>query len=118
MAITYLFAGIPTADFSSALDWYERFFGCRPDRFPHETEAVWQLATTSLVYLVADPDRAGKALVTLIVDDLVPRVEALAKRGIELGAIETMSGVAMQRVDLTDLDGNRLAIAQQIGAGT
>jgi hypothetical protein len=64
---------------------------------------------------VADAERAGKALVTFMVDYLAPRVDALARRGIELGAIETVS-VGMQRIGLTDLDGNRITLAQSVSA--
>jgi hypothetical protein len=64
MAITVLFAGVGTADYDSALPWYERLLGCPPDLIPHETEAAWQLAEAGWMYLVADPDRAGEALLT------------------------------------------------------
>jgi hypothetical protein len=40
----FLFAGIPVRDFTSALHWYERLFGTPPSSFPHDTEAVWELA--------------------------------------------------------------------------
>jgi hypothetical protein len=82
LPITHVFAGIPTADFESALPWYERFLGHPPDRFPRAGEAVWQLTETGLVYLVADPERAGHTLITLIVDDLDERLDELAGRGI------------------------------------
>jgi hypothetical protein len=54
-----VFAGIPTADFTSALPWYERFLGEPPDRFAKEDEAVWQLADTRLIYLVGQPLVSG-----------------------------------------------------------
>jgi hypothetical protein len=62
VAITYLFAGIPTADFTTACSWYERFLQRPPDGFPTAGEAVWQLADGRLLYLVADATRAGNAL--------------------------------------------------------
>jgi hypothetical protein len=55
--ITHVFAGIPTGDFEIALGWYERLLGRPPDRYPHHTEAVWQLADTGLIYLVADSEQ-------------------------------------------------------------
>lgn len=39
-----LFAGIPVADYAAALKRYERLLGSPPAFFPHETEAVWELA--------------------------------------------------------------------------
>jgi hypothetical protein len=42
-----LFAGIPVADYAAALSWYERLLGEAPTFFPHDTEAVWELAPLS-----------------------------------------------------------------------
>jgi hypothetical protein len=67
MAITNVFAGIATADYDSALPWYERLLGRPPDLIPNENEAAWQMAETAWMYLVADADGAGKALLTLLV---------------------------------------------------
>ncbi|HEY0755314.1 MAG TPA: hypothetical protein VGD98_15250 [Ktedonobacteraceae bacterium] len=35
-----LFAGIPVADYATALSWYERLLDSEPAFFPHDTEAV------------------------------------------------------------------------------
>ena len=40
----YLFAGIAVSDFAGALAWYEKLLGAPPSFFPHDTEAVWELA--------------------------------------------------------------------------
>ncbi|HUY72727.1 MAG TPA: hypothetical protein VMV08_10820 [Gaiellaceae bacterium] len=53
---------------------------------PSGPEAVWHLAPTASIYLLADPDRAGKALLRLAVADLAGEVVALAGRGISFGA--------------------------------
>ena len=111
MPITHLFAGIPTADFDSALAWWERLLGRPPDRFPTEDEAVWQVADAGLIYLVADAERAGNALVTLIVDDLEEHVCDLAERGIGLAEIETLPGV-VRKTRITDPDGNSITVGQ------
>ncbi len=47
-----LFAGIPVADYAAALNWYERLLGYPPTFFPHDTEAVWELAEHRYVYVV------------------------------------------------------------------
>jgi len=44
--------------------------GRPPDFIPHEHEAVWQVIENAWIYVVADSERAGKALLTLMVDDL------------------------------------------------
>lgn len=117
MPITHFFAGVPTADLKTSLAWYERFFGAAPDRFPNDREAVWQLTDTALVYVVADADRAGRALVTLIVDDLQDWLDELTGRGIAQGDLDAMPGVA-QRVTFVDPDGNTITVAQLLGSGS
>jgi len=54
----YLFAGVPVRDFAAALAWYERLLGGPPSFFPHDTEAVWQLAEHRSVYVVQRPASA------------------------------------------------------------
>ena len=109
--ITHLFAGVPTADFQPALSWYERFLDRPPDRFPHEREAVWQLADGGLLYLVADAARAGNALVTLIVADLDAWISRLDNARISPGEPEDLAGGARKSTFL-DPDGNSLSIGQ------
>jgi hypothetical protein len=48
----YLFAGIPVSDYAAALAWYERLLGSPPSFFPHDTEAVWELAEHRSVFIV------------------------------------------------------------------
>jgi predicted enzyme related to lactoylglutathione lyase len=110
MAVTYLFAGIPVADFKPALDWYQRLIGRAPDRFPNDEEAVWQLTDTALIYIVADSDRAGSALVTLFVDDFSGQLAALRAGDIAVGMLDTVDG-NIRRAVITDPDGNRIALA-------
>lgn len=110
MPFTYVFAGIPVAEFEPALDWYRRLFGQEPDRFPTAEEAVWQLTSTALIYVVADSQRAGSALVTVFVDDFEQRLAALDAAGIAVGQLETIDG-RVQRVTIIDPDGNRIAFA-------
>ena len=72
-----LFAGIPVADYPAARQWYERLLGAPPAFFPHETEAVWELAEHRYVYIVQQPEHAGHAMHTLFVNDLDALVERL-----------------------------------------
>ncbi len=111
MPVTYVFAGLPVSDFGSALDWYQRLFGRAPDRFPLDEEAVWQLASTGLVYVVSDRERAGRSLLTLIVDDLDERVQALRAAGIDAVEIDAAPG-GVRRVLITDPDGNRIQLGE------
>jgi catechol 2,3-dioxygenase-like lactoylglutathione lyase family enzyme len=114
MPVTNVFAGIATADFDSSLAWYERFMGRPPDLVPREGDAAWQLSDTGWIYVVDDPDRAGRALLTLLVDDLERYVAELAERGIDAGAIDTVPGV-VQRVTITDPDGSTITVGEPLG---
>jgi hypothetical protein len=60
-----LFAGIPVADYAAALKWYERLRGSPPTFFPHDTEAVWELAEHRYGYIVERPENAAHAMHTL-----------------------------------------------------
>jgi predicted enzyme related to lactoylglutathione lyase len=111
MAITYVFAGIQTAHYTSALPWYERLFGRPPDMLPKEDEAAWQLTETGWIYLVAGADRVGKALLTLLVDNLDEQVPALAERGLAPADTETLPE-AGRKAAFIDSDGNRIEFAQ------
>ena len=115
MAVSYLFAGIPVAHYDAARPWYERLIGRAPDMLPHDREAAWQLSETGWIYVVADAARAGRALVTLLVDDLDTHVAELAERGIVVEAIETVPG-KFRRTAVVDPEGNRVVFAQPLGS--
>ncbi len=114
MGIEHLFAGIPVADRDAAAAWYELLLGRPPDLVPSETEAAWQLTESAWIYLLADAERAGSALHTLLVDDLDAFIARIAARGISAGPIETIAG-GVRHVVLTDPDGNRLNIGRPPG---
>ena len=112
--ITQVFAGIPVADFETARHWYEIFAGRRPDLVPKPDEAAWQLAGTGWIYVVADAERSGSALVTLMVDDLEKQVGFIAMRGIVPESIDTVPGV-VRRATLLDPAGNTITLGQSLG---
>ncbi|HUL24320.1 MAG TPA: VOC family protein [Streptosporangiaceae bacterium] len=103
----YLFAGIPVSDYAAALAWYERLLGCPPSFFPHDTEAVWELAEGRSVYVVQQPERAGHAVHTIIVDDLDTRVAGIAQRGLEPAKRETYAN-GVRKITFADPDGNEM----------
>jgi predicted enzyme related to lactoylglutathione lyase len=111
LAINVLFAGIPVADLDAAIDWYERLLGGPPDMRPNESERTWKLTDESWIYVVADPERAGKALVTVMVDDLDERLAAIEERGIEVSEIEQINE-AVRKVEIGDPEGNRISFGQ------
>jgi catechol 2,3-dioxygenase-like lactoylglutathione lyase family enzyme len=102
-----LFAGFPVSDLARAQDFYERLLGAEPAFFPNDREAVWALEEHRHVYVLLDPERAGGGLVTLIVEDLEMRVEAIAGRGIVPARDETYDN-GVRKVTYRDPDGNEL----------
>jgi catechol 2,3-dioxygenase-like lactoylglutathione lyase family enzyme len=103
----YLFAGIAVSDFAAALAWYERLLGAPPSSFPHDTEAVWELAEHRLVYIVQRPEHAGHAMHTVIVEDLDTLVTGIAQRGLEPAARETYPN-GVRKITYVDPDGNEV----------
>lgn len=102
----HLFAGLRVRDFDAARAWYERLLG-EPTFFPHATEAVWTLAEDRSVYVVERPDGAGNSVVTILLDDLDDRLEAIAARGLEPDERETYSN-GVRKVVYRDSDGNEV----------
>jgi hypothetical protein len=108
-----LFAGIPVTDYSAALKWYERLLG-PPSFFPHETEAVWELAEHRYLYIVQQTQHAGHAMHTLFVNDLEELIAQIAGRGLEAAERETYSN-GVCKITYRDADGNEIGFggAQQ-----
>src|SRR4051812_26387623 len=103
MAVTHVFAGIPVADFAAARTFYEDLLKRPPDLVAHETDVAWRLTDSGWVYVVEDAARAGRALVTVLVDDL----DAI---GLD-GETEEVPG-KFRRTAVTDPEGNRITFAQ------
>jgi catechol 2,3-dioxygenase-like lactoylglutathione lyase family enzyme len=102
-----LFAGLPVSDFAASLTWYERLLGSPPSFFPHETEAVWEIAEHRWVYIVQRPGQAGHGLVTILIDDFDSRIAGIAERGIEPTAEETYDN-GVRKTIYHDPDGNEI----------
>ena len=105
----YLFAGIPVSDFAAALAWYERLLGSQPSFFPHDTEAVWQLAEHRVGVRRPAPG-AGHALLTLIVDDLDERVTGIARRGLRRPGGTYPNDV--RKITYADPEGNEIGFGE------
>jgi uncharacterized glyoxalase superfamily protein PhnB len=111
MGITYVFACMAVVNRDEAAAWYEVLLGRPPTFLPNETEAVWQVADTASIYLLADPDRAGHSVMALVVDDLDATLAKIAERGITTGAIEEIPGAGRKSV-ITDPDGNAVSVLE------
>lgn len=82
-------------------------FGSAPSFFPHDTEAVWELAEHRSVFIVQQPDRAGHAMHAVIVDDLDTVVAGIAQRGLEPAKREAYSD-GVRKMTYIDPDGNEI----------
>lgn len=103
-----LFAGIRVTDYSAALRWYEALLGSPPTFFPHETEAVWELAEHRYLYITEQAGEAGRAVVLLFVSNLDTRVKQIADRGITPSEREELPD-GNRKITYRDPDGNEVA---------
>jgi predicted enzyme related to lactoylglutathione lyase len=108
--VTSVMAVVTVASFDAGLEWYERFFGRGADQRPMGGLAEWRLGNTGVVQLVHDPDRAGRALLTLGVADLDETIAHLAERGLATG--EVVEGVIARIASISDPEGNTITLAQ------
>ena len=111
-----LFAGVPVADLDAATGWYGQLFGRPADIVPNEHEAMWRVAENGWLYVIEDPERAGRTVVTISVSDLGQFVADLASRGMSAGPIEAV-GDAGRKANVVDADGNVLSWIQVAGGG-
>lgn len=111
---TGIFAGIPVRDFGRALDWYRRLLGGDPSFFPHETEAVWQLAEDRFVYIVEDSGRAGGAIGMIWYDDPTAEVDRITTLDIE--PVEVEEHGTVRKYVFRDADGNEIGIGGDVSA--
>jgi len=81
---------------------------------PNEREAAWELHDGAWIVLIADRERAGTALHTLILPDLDGFLAAAGERGVQAGPVEPV-GEGMRQSVVTDPDGNRLKVASRSG---
>jgi catechol 2,3-dioxygenase-like lactoylglutathione lyase family enzyme len=112
--IESLLAGVAVSDFPAAVDWYTRLLGHPADIVAHETEVLWHLAGAAWLYVLADRERAGHALVTVSVADLDFTVAEIASRGITTGSAEHI-GDAGRKATFSDADGNSIAFIEVTG---
>ena len=104
-----LFSGVPVADFAAATQWYERFFGRPPDVVVHDHEVMWRVSESGWVYVVRDPERAGRALVAISVSDLPAALDQVRGRGIAVPPVELIGDVE-RKASIADPEGNVVAL--------
>jgi hypothetical protein len=85
------------------------------DIVPNENEVMWCVAGNGWLYVIEDPERAGRTVVTISVSDLDQFVADLASRGISAGPIDAV-GDAGRKANVVDatttsMAGSRSALA-------
>ncbi|MFF0634929.1 VOC family protein [Nocardia sp. NPDC004151] len=114
-----LFFGLAVTDFAAADHWYTHLFGRAADVVVTPgIEAMWQLGDTVFVYIVVDPERAGRALVNIAVPDLQTAVAEIGSRGIDPGPFILVGpdGAAGRKAPYIDPDGNAIFVIEIAGA--
>jgi catechol 2,3-dioxygenase-like lactoylglutathione lyase family enzyme len=115
MGVNVFFAGVGITNYQAACRWYERLLGRPPDLLPNDIEAAWRFSDTAWMYIIVDADRAGNALMILIIDDLDQQVAALRERGFVPDKIEDVPAT-YRRAYFRDLDGNTIGFTQVVAA--
>jgi len=108
-----LFAGVATADLDKASTWYEALWGRPPDIVVNDDEVMWRICDGGWLYLVRDPGRAGRALVTVAVSDLDHAVAEIAGRGLATPLIEAIEG-AGRKAPVVDPEGNTVNLIEVV----
>lgn len=111
VAMEVLFASVPVTDLPAAIFWYEQLFGRPPDIVPNQNEVMWQVTEAGWLYVLQDPERAGRTVVTISVSSLLETVEVLARRGIRPGPIEAV-GDSGRKSTWIDSDGNAISLIE------
>lgn len=111
MTVTHVLAVALVSDQDSAVDWYQRLFGRGPDARPMPSLADWHLADSAWVQVFHDPDRAGRSVFNLVVDDLDRHRAALEAAGIAVADVVT-NAKGTRLAALTDPDGNTITLIE------
>jgi predicted enzyme related to lactoylglutathione lyase len=111
MDVGYVFAGLMVANRDEAADWYARLLGRPADMLPNDAEATWQLADSASLYLLEDPARAGRGVITLVVDDLDTLLSGIGARGLDVSPTQEV-GTAGRKCVISDPDGNEVALVE------
>ena len=111
-----LFASVPVADLQAAMGWYEQLFGRPADIVPNKDEVMWGVSGNGWLYVIEEPQRAGRTVMTISVSDLDQFVANLKSRGISAGPIEAV-GDDGRKTNAVDADGNVISSIQVATGG-
>lgn len=111
MRVNRVLAALAVADTGAATPWYERFLGRPADAVPMDGLVEWHYPD-GVIQLVQDPDRAGRSLLTLGVDDLEAAVAGLRDRGVD-AALDDATSDKVRFAAVADPEGNAITVVEQ-----
>ena len=109
MTFSTVYAVISTTNLDRAREWYARLFGRESDRQPMTEVCEWHFGSGA-VQVVADPQRAGCSMLTMIVSSLERTRADLLGRRLTLGP--TSGGEVATVAQIRDPDGNQITLAE------
>ena len=107
--ITKVYAVVSTAQLARAHEWYSRLFGRSSDLHPMAEVHEWYFVNGG-VQLVADAERAGRSMLTVIVSNLDAIRAEMQTRHLALGPAS--GGDFATVAQIQDPDGNRITFAE------
>ena len=113
MSVDVLFVGVPVADYPAAVAWYERLWGRAADILVNDDEVMWKMTEGGWLYVVRDPERAGKALAAVAVSDLDATLAELSSRGMVGARTETV-GEGARKATFHDPEGNVVSFIEVV----
>jgi predicted enzyme related to lactoylglutathione lyase len=113
MPVNQVLAGLAVSDHDAARGWYERLLGRAADALPMDGLAEWHYPQSGAIQLVEDPERAGRSLLTLAVDDLTQELAALRERGLDPGVMDDTTSDKVLFATVSDPEGNAITLVEQ-----
>ena len=109
MTFSTVYAVISTRNLERAREWYGRLFGRDSDGRPMTEVCEWYFGSGG-VQVVADPQRAGCSMFTMIVSSLERTRADLLGRRLTLGP--SSGGDVATIAQIRDPDGNQITFAE------
>ena len=105
-----LYACAAVRDFEGAIDWYSKLIGRAPDDRPMPEMVQWRNLAAAGIQLWHEPEHAGHGRMTIVVPVMAQERARIEAAGIALPP--DLTGPFGVIVELTDPDGNRIALAE------
>ena len=106
-----IFLGVDARDFDGMSGWWSRLLGRDWDRVPMPSCREWSLTDDVLFQVRDNPEREGKATVTMRVSDLDTERTRLREAGIDIPDPVDVDGFDTLRfVEFRDPEGNRVGL--------